>query len=485
MACIYDEAMLNSIGVEQITLLGEYKAGDTVVLPQNDKQYTVIYNCGLAQGFYINYTLYELKTDEILFFDSDSELTGMAHGEGKNTHFYVFSFKEGPRLLSHDEKRTKNIFLHIAKYFIMRSRGSEKLRYNFELAFGERAILNNQLLVKSAIPFIFDELFRCCDYNCINGANWREAKDANSLQIYIENGPEPIRLTLRIDADDNNGLRNCIGSLDSYLLDGDGNRVSESGGKAPILAIPAFFKGFFIMPLDGKFVDLPSDGNYKPVDTALDSVYRLMFYFHGENSHVVRAGSNIRVGAITLVNIDEQGKRFVRSLSYYTNLREEKGLSEEHWGKLFNKAYYLDAGVHVEFDGMLNVIWERENGVFVCTVMGCEKRAASPLAEDIAVALNYIHEHFSEDLSIDTLAEQAFLSESRFKNKFQKVVGMTPMRYVEHIRIKEAKDALNTGQKDITTLAYELGYSSPSHFASAFRRQTGTTPSAYSKQYRK
>lgn len=368
----------------------------------------------------------------------------------------------------------------------MRSKGNANLKHYFGLAFQENSSLPKELIIKSCIPLIFAELINCCDYHSMNGADWTEAREANALQIYMENGNYPFRLILRLDAIDSNiGHINCIGSTDAYLMNETGVCVSKSFN-SPLLVVPPNFKGFYIMPLDGNFVDLPGDGKCVPVKPDFSYVSRLMFCFYGESEEICQMGTSVHIGAFTLIRVNNDGsKKFVRSLSYHTNLREEKSLNEEHFGKLFNKEYYISGGVRIAFDGLISITQEHAGSAFVCTVMGAEKHAADPLPEDIASALNYIHEHFSEELSIDTLAGCAYLSESRFKNKFHTIVGMTPMKYVEYIRIKAAKDALNINKRDITTLAYELGYSSPSHFAAAFRRQTGVTPSSYLKKRKK
>ena len=479
MARIFREQELCSVCVNQITLLAEYEGDDTVELPKNENQYSVIYNCGQPQGFYINYTLYELKQDEILFFDSDAVLTGKARSEGRNTHFYVLSFKNGDGFLSLDDDVRNRLFVHISKYLVMRSRGNADLRHYFSLGFKDYGALPHELFLKSCIPFIFSELIKCCDYHSMNGADWTEAREADALQIYMENGAYPVRLILRIDVPDKNGHIYCAGSTDTYLIDENETRVSKEQG-SPHLTIPAHFKGYYIMPLDGNFVDLPGDGKCRPVKPDLTCVSRLMFYFYGAEEEECHAGTSVRIGAFTLVKTGIVGNReFVRSLSYYTNMREEKILNEEHFGKLFNKVYY---GARVEFNGFITITLEHKGLAIISTVMGAEKNAASQLPDDIAAALDYIHMHFGEELSIDTLAGCAYLSESRFKNKFHTVVGMTPMKYVEYVRIKAAKDALNTNKREITALAYELGYSSPSHFAAAFKRQTGVTPSGYLKQ---
>ena len=98
---------------------------------------------------------------------------------------------------------------------------------------------------------------------------------------------------------------------------------------------------------------------------------------------------------------------------------------------------------------------------------------------DIQEAINYIHIHLMEDLSIDMLAENCGLSSSRFKTKFKEELGITPHSYIISLKIDTAKILLKDPKNTVTDVAYQLDFSSSNHFSSVFRKYTGCTPTYF------
>lgn len=93
-------------------------------------------------------------------------------------------------------------------------------------------------------------------------------------------------------------------------------------------------------------------------------------------------------------------------------------------------------------------------------------------------ALLYIHEHFREKLCIEDLAALNRVSNSYFSRAFHKVVGTTPMKYINALRINEATHLLETG-KTIEEIAVEVGFNDPKYFSKVFKKSTGLSPSGY------
>jgi AraC family transcriptional regulator len=59
---------------------------------------------------------------------------------------------------------------------------------------------------------------------------------------------------------------------------------------------------------------------------------------------------------------------------------------------------------------------------------------------------------------------------------------MSPAKYQLNARMSEARRLLRETRQSAVAVALDLGFSSPSHFAQVFRRETGLTPSAYRRQ---
>ncbi|MDF2836388.1 MAG: AraC family transcriptional regulator [Paenibacillus sp.] len=100
----------------------------------------------------------------------------------------------------------------------------------------------------------------------------------------------------------------------------------------------------------------------------------------------------------------------------------------------------------------------------------------------IRKALEFIHEHLGDDLSIDRCARAVSLSGGYFANLFKKETGTTFNQYVTQERLEKAKKMLiqNVPVQDI---AIELGYEHRRYFSDVFKKHTGMTPSEFKEFY--
>lgn len=101
---------------------------------------------------------------------------------------------------------------------------------------------------------------------------------------------------------------------------------------------------------------------------------------------------------------------------------------------------------------------------------------------DIAIIKNYMHHHYRENITLDLLSQVVCLNKYYLAHIFKKVVGISPIEYLNQIRINESKVLLETTNYSIVEIANITGFSSQSFFAQTFKRITGTTPSAWRKK---
>jgi len=104
----------------------------------------------------------------------------------------------------------------------------------------------------------------------------------------------------------------------------------------------------------------------------------------------------------------------------------------------------------------------------------------APAKERIERARAYIHEHYRQTCSLETLAELSCLSKYHFVREFTKAYGTSPIVYRNAVRIMEARKLLAAGIAPIAVSA-ELGFADQSHFGRTFRAHAGFTPAAYKK----
>ncbi|MBP5325136.1 MAG: AraC family transcriptional regulator [Pseudobutyrivibrio sp.] len=93
--------------------------------------------------------------------------------------------------------------------------------------------------------------------------------------------------------------------------------------------------------------------------------------------------------------------------------------------------------------------------------------------------MNYIHEHYKEDISLQDVAEVIGYSEVYFCKLFKQNFGKSFIVYLNEYRIEKAKKLLENPLINIKDICFESGYRDANYFTRVFKRQTGMTPSEY------
>jgi len=109
--------------------------------------------------------------------------------------------------------------------------------------------------------------------------------------------------------------------------------------------------------------------------------------------------------------------------------------------------------------------------------------AAEPAAphqrQPIEPALTYIYEHYKEDIPVSALARSCSMSESYFRKVFSRIMGQSPLDYVNAYRIHRAMNLLRTTNDSIQSVAARSGFSSIAAFNRNFKRLSGASPSEW------
>lgn len=99
--------------------------------------------------------------------------------------------------------------------------------------------------------------------------------------------------------------------------------------------------------------------------------------------------------------------------------------------------------------------------------------------EEIAQVQSWIRHNPSEDIKVSELAKTLQMSLRTFNRRFKNAANVTPMQYIQGVRMRGAGELLQTSNLTISEIAYELGYQDLSHFTELFKKHFGTTPSHY------
>ena len=99
--------------------------------------------------------------------------------------------------------------------------------------------------------------------------------------------------------------------------------------------------------------------------------------------------------------------------------------------------------------------------------------------ERLEKMLNYLNMNFTEVISLQDLADQVHLSREVCCRLFKKMTGKTITGYLEEYRTNKSFSLVQSGQYSMTQITEMVGFSNPSRFASAFRKQFGCNPGEY------
>lgn len=118
------------------------------------------------------------------------------------------------------------------------------------------------------------------------------------------------------------------------------------------------------------------------------------------------------------------------------------------------------------------------------TVNTDNKRYDSALKHKLAAVHNYIDEHFNEDLSLEQLAAEFYISKFYLTREYKKIYGKTIFQHIINSRINYGKKLLRFSDRSVEEIAHMCGFNDQSYFARQFKKAENLTCFAYRKMWR-
>ncbi|RRJ65108.1 helix-turn-helix domain-containing protein [Paenibacillus oralis] len=116
---------------------------------------------------------------------------------------------------------------------------------------------------------------------------------------------------------------------------------------------------------------------------------------------------------------------------------------------------------------------------------GIAKAQLPPIQEKhrkaVQFMIDYIHKHYAEDLTLEQLASQLYISKNYLNQLFKKVTGETFTNYVIRVRIERAKALLLEGNHLIYEVSEMVGYQNVPYFSTLFKKYCSVSPSEMMK----
>ncbi len=102
-----------------------------------------------------------------------------------------------------------------------------------------------------------------------------------------------------------------------------------------------------------------------------------------------------------------------------------------------------------------------------------------PDKEWVTKVTTYIEDHYASKLTLRILADYSHSSPYHLQRTFKRIIGITPMAYIQQIRIKQAQALLTATELSILEVSQLVGLPNTPYFITLFKKVTGLTPSQY------
>lgn len=97
--------------------------------------------------------------------------------------------------------------------------------------------------------------------------------------------------------------------------------------------------------------------------------------------------------------------------------------------------------------------------------------------------LDYLNEHYAENLTLEKISAEFYISKSNLSHTFKKETGLSPIQYMMQRRIGEAQSLLVETSMAIREIEDRLGFNDSAHFSKMFKKCVGVTPKEYRKHF--
>lgn len=177
-----------------------------------------------------------------------------------------------------------------------------------------------------------------------------------------------------------------------------------------------------------------------------------------------------------LDNINLKGMKLVPQDNWHREVLTELASA---WANGVDEAGGYEFWVRNSLSRIIYLITENEKS-------DMKKMSSKAIRDDqrIKKMLQFIKEHYQEEIVTAQIAESAAISESECLRCFRCTIGTTPIQFLKEFRLQQAAHLLNTTEQKIVDIGIQCGFQDMSYFAKIFRRTYGCTPSEYRENLR-
>jgi len=102
----------------------------------------------------------------------------------------------------------------------------------------------------------------------------------------------------------------------------------------------------------------------------------------------------------------------------------------------------------------------------------------------VKAAQAWAKKHFTVTNAMEEMIAKSGLTERTFKRRFSTATGLSPIAYIQRLRVEDAKRRLERTAASVDEISWQVGYEEPAFFRRLFKRVTGVTPGAYRRRFK-
>lgn len=138
----------------------------------------------------------------------------------------------------------------------------------------------------------------------------------------------------------------------------------------------------------------------------------------------------------------------------------------------------------LEFLDFMNILADHAD-TQIMSIQQIDHAKRSPQQIKICDVVDHIVENFAEEMSVESAAEMAGMTEATFRRNFQATTGHRFVEFVNGVRIGQACGMLYATDEQVAAICYQVGFQNLANFNRHFLKVKGMTPSRYRDQARK
>lgn len=224
-------------------------------------------------------------------------------------------------------------------------------------------------------------------------------------------------------------------------------------------------------------------------------------YFIEDAVYTLKEGDIVVIPPNTLHKTLYSQNSVRRRIVFYLDMSFLRPFGELDFGFLKKVSVFRDSNLYrIQYIfGELLAEYQAANNELLIRALLCElfvmldrkkeitdKVAASSVASKrLAEVISFINKNYNHEITLSDTAKQFFIHPTYLSRIFKDDTGLSFSDYLRKFRIKKSVELLYSTDKNITEVAFDVGFNSTNHFCKTFRAVMGLSPLQYRKQHTK